>query len=173
AYWDVEPDPLDPPTGAGAPPIIVIATTNDPATPYEWGVALAEQLESGILVTYRGEGHTIYALGNNCIDDVVNSYLLTLALPAEGTTCGNGPPPPEGSQPGAEETAPSEGDATPTPPEDPDDEPDPPATAAPGSPTTGSDELGSTTWYWVAAIGLLLVAVILLGVAYFHTRNRS
>jgi len=104
---------------------------------------------------------------------VVNSYLLTLALPAEGTTCGNGPPPPEGSQPGAEETAPSEGDATPTPPEDPDDEPDPPATAAPGSPTTGSDELGSTTWYWVAAIGLLLVAVILLGVAYFHTRNRS
>lgn len=172
AYWDVEPEPLDPPTGAGAPPIVVIATTNDPATPYEWGAALAEQLESGILVTYRGEGHTIYALGNSCIDDVVNGYLLNLALPAEGTTCGNGPPPPAGSQPGAEETPPSEGDPTPTPGTATEDDPDPPATAAAGSPTPGSDELGSTTWYWVAAIVLLLITVIFLGVAYINTRSR-
>ena len=73
---------------------MVIATTNDPATPYEWGKALSEQLESGVLVTYRGEGHTIYAQGSGCIDDLVDAYLVGLAVPAEGSVCGRGAPPP-------------------------------------------------------------------------------
>ncbi len=36
---------------AGAPPIVVVGTTGDPATPYHWSQALAKQLESGVLVT--------------------------------------------------------------------------------------------------------------------------
>ena len=44
----------------GAAPIVVIGTTRDPATPYAWAVALADQLESGVLVTYEGDGHTGY-----------------------------------------------------------------------------------------------------------------
>lgn len=173
AYWDVEPDPLETPRAAGAPPMIVIATTNDPATPYEWGKALSEQLESAVLVTYRGEGHTIYAQGSGCIDDVVDAYLLTLAMPAEGTTCGNGPPPPDGSnQPGGDSTPPSEGDPTST--------PGSPSTGqtgeTPGPSDNGSEgpaqELGSTTGYWIAAIILLVITLALLAVAFINTRRR-
>ncbi len=167
AYWQVEADPLDPPTGAGAPPIIVIATTNDPATPYEWGVALAEQLEQGILVTYRGEGHTIYAQGSRCIDDLVNAYLLTLAIPAEGTTCGNGPPPPASGQPGNEATPPAEGEPNGT--------PGSPSMGGANTPTSGDtirDELGSTTGYWIAAFVLLAVTIAFLAVAFINLRRR-
>ena len=44
--------------GAGAAPIVVIGTTRDPATPYEEAVAMAEQLESGVLLSRDGDGHT-------------------------------------------------------------------------------------------------------------------
>ena len=95
AYWPTTPDALTPPKAAGAPPIVVISTTNDPATPYEWGVAMSQQLESGELIIHRGEGHTIYAQGDSCIDNAVNAYLVNLTQPAKGLTCGNGAPPPD------------------------------------------------------------------------------
>ncbi|MEP7214988.1 MAG: alpha/beta hydrolase, partial [Anaerolineaceae bacterium] len=95
AFWGAKADPLTVPRAAGAPPIVVIGTTNDPATPYEWSVALSNQLESGRLVTHRGEGHTIYAQGDSCIDAAVNAYLLELTVPKAGLSCGTGAPPPE------------------------------------------------------------------------------
>lgn len=90
AFWPVDPKPISTPRAAGAPPIMVIGGTGDPATPYRWSVALAEQLESGFLVTSDGEGHTAYRnAGNGCIDDAVNAYLIDLTLPPEGLTCGD------------------------------------------------------------------------------------
>jgi len=74
-------------TGAGAPPILVISTTGDPATPYEWGVALADQLESATLVTFNGEGHTAYTQGDPCIVDVVDRYFLNGDVPASDPNC--------------------------------------------------------------------------------------
>ena len=53
---------------AGAPPIVVVGTTRDPATPYERAVALAEQLESGVLISRDGDGHTGFNQGNKCVD---------------------------------------------------------------------------------------------------------
>ena len=44
----------------GAPPIVVIGTTGDPATPYEYAENMADQLASGVLVTFNGEGHLAY-----------------------------------------------------------------------------------------------------------------
>ena len=41
-------------TAAGAPPIVVVGTTGDPATPYAWAEALADELDSGVLVTHEG-----------------------------------------------------------------------------------------------------------------------
>ena len=38
----------------GAPPILVVGATGDPATPYHWSEALAEQLDSGHLLTWEG-----------------------------------------------------------------------------------------------------------------------
>ena len=74
-------------TAPGSPPVVVIGTTGDPATPYAWSVELADQLEKGVLVTYRGDGHTVYRAGSSaCVRDVVNHYLVTTVPPA-ATTC--------------------------------------------------------------------------------------
>lgn len=72
---------------AGAPPILVVGTTNDPATPYAQAVSLAGQLSSGVLVTYQGEGHTIYAQGVECVDDTVDAYFLNGTVPAADPMC--------------------------------------------------------------------------------------
>ena len=86
--WPVPPVAQPQPvTGEGAPPVVVIGTTGDPATPYAWSVALADQLESGVLLTVRGDGHTAYREGAPaCLLAPVDAYLLT-ATPPEPTTC--------------------------------------------------------------------------------------
>ena len=89
ALWQAEPSPPPVPTGAGAPPILVIGNTGDPATPLKWAVALSRQLESAILLTNDAEGHTAYFRFDDCVDGIANAYLLRLEVPAEGTTCGN------------------------------------------------------------------------------------
>jgi hypothetical protein len=71
----------------GAAPIMVIGTTNDPATPYANAVSLAKQLSSGFLVSYEGEGHTIYAQGVTCIDDTVDAYLISGTVPDADPRC--------------------------------------------------------------------------------------
>jgi hypothetical protein len=71
----------------GAAPIVVVGTTRDPATPYRWAVALAHQLASGVLLTRNGDGHTGYHAGNACIDDAVESYLVSGVVPQRGTRC--------------------------------------------------------------------------------------
>ena len=71
----------------GSEPIVVIGTTRDPATPYEWSRILADQLRTGVLVTREGDGHTAYGAGNQCIDDLVDAYLADGTVPKDGTTC--------------------------------------------------------------------------------------
>ena len=88
ASWPHPPvGEVGPITAEGAPPIVVIGTTNDPATPYVWAEGLAEQLSSGVLLTYEGEGHTAYGRSNDCIAAAVDAYLLEGTVPADGTRC--------------------------------------------------------------------------------------
>lgn len=86
--WPVPTATLPESFGAdGAAPIMVIGTTNDPATPYANAQSLAKQLSSGFLVTYQGEGHTIYAQGVPCIDDTVDAYLISGTVPTADPRC--------------------------------------------------------------------------------------
>ena len=71
----------------GAAPIVVLGTSRDPATPMIWAEALAAQLDSGVLVERDGDGHTAYNSGNECIDTIVEDYLLEGTVPDDGTTC--------------------------------------------------------------------------------------
>ena len=87
ALWPVEEEPMTEITAPGAPPILVVSTTGDPATPYEAGVRTAERLESGVLLTYDGDGHTVVANGIGCVDDIAVAYLVDLEVPEDGTTC--------------------------------------------------------------------------------------
>ncbi|BDI21534.1 alpha/beta hydrolase [Herbiconiux sp. L3-i23] len=75
-------------SGAGAAPVLVVGTTGDPATPYQWAVALSGQLESGVLVTYEGEGHIAYDSGDPCVTAAVDSYFVDGVVPTDGVTCG-------------------------------------------------------------------------------------
>ncbi len=72
---------------AGAAPIVVVGTTRDPATPYQWAVHLADQLESGVLVSRDGDGHTGYNSGNDCVDEAIEGYLVDGTVPADGLEC--------------------------------------------------------------------------------------
>ncbi len=73
--------------GEGAAPIVVTGTTRDPATPYRWAVALAQQLESGVLITRDGDGHTAYNAGNECVDAAIEAYLIEGTVPEDGLEC--------------------------------------------------------------------------------------
>lgn len=80
----VAPAPADSSTTA---PILIIGGTYDPATPYRWAKALNRQLPTSSLLTYRGDGHTVYGGGSSCVNRIVDDYLVMGTLPRSGTTC--------------------------------------------------------------------------------------
>ena len=73
--------------GKGAAPILVVGTTRDPATPLVWAKSLARQLDSGVLITRDGDGHTGYRQGSPCVDRAVESYLVAGKVPHQGLRC--------------------------------------------------------------------------------------
>ncbi|MBK0422175.1 alpha/beta fold hydrolase [Leucobacter sp. CSA2] len=75
-----------PVTATGAAPILVVGTTGDPATPYTWAESLAKQLESGVLVTFRGEGHTAYG-SSPCVAKIVDDYFVEGTVPSGSPVC--------------------------------------------------------------------------------------
>ncbi|MDR3069256.1 MAG: alpha/beta hydrolase [Cellulomonas sp.] len=83
-------EPLESYAAEGAPPIVVVGTTNDPATPYVWAQNLASMLDSGVLVTNEGEGHAGYLGGTECLQTAVDDYLVDGKVPADGLTCSAG-----------------------------------------------------------------------------------
>ena len=88
AYWPVKSSPLPVIRAAGAPPILVVGTLRDPATPYRWAQALSSDLSSGVLLGWNGDGHTAYGEGSSCVDTIVNGYFVSLAVPRSGMVCG-------------------------------------------------------------------------------------
>jgi pimeloyl-ACP methyl ester carboxylesterase len=85
--WPAPQQPLTPLENYAGPPMLIVGTTNDPATPYQNSVALSQRVPGSALLTYRGEGHTVYTNGVPCVDDTVNRYLLDGVLPPPNTTC--------------------------------------------------------------------------------------
>jgi pimeloyl-ACP methyl ester carboxylesterase len=70
-----------------APPILIVGTTNDPATPYAGAVDLQQRIAHSRLLTFNSTEHGSYAKNIPCIDNKVNRYLLTLKLPPAGARC--------------------------------------------------------------------------------------
>jgi pimeloyl-ACP methyl ester carboxylesterase len=66
-------------------PIVVIGTTGDPATPYEWAQGLNKLLTNSVLVSLTGEGHTGQGKGNACVDDQIDDFYLTGKVPSTST----------------------------------------------------------------------------------------
>ena len=87
AYWKVKPTGHPGPlTAYGAPPILLVGGTNDPATPYAWAKSVHQQIAGSILLTRIGNGHVSY-FASACIQQAENAYLFDLTLPVDGATC--------------------------------------------------------------------------------------
>ncbi|HEY4397836.1 MAG TPA: alpha/beta hydrolase, partial [Acidimicrobiia bacterium] len=72
----------------GTPPILVVGTTNDPATPLKWAQGLTHEISSGVLLTAEGTQHTAFVTAfNQCVDDHVVTYLVDLQPPPADTKC--------------------------------------------------------------------------------------
>ena len=85
--FDVVPGPTDY-SAKDSPTIMVIGTTNDPATPFVQAENVAHNvLAHGWLLTYKGEGHTAYGSSNSCVANTVDDFLINKKLPAKEKTC--------------------------------------------------------------------------------------
>jgi pimeloyl-ACP methyl ester carboxylesterase len=98
AVWPIHSRSVPTLRAKGAPPIVVIGTRGDPATPFPWAEALTRQLKSGVLLSAPGFSHTSFAMARQsseqlpipaktCVDDLVVRYLVDLQAPANGTVC--------------------------------------------------------------------------------------
>jgi hypothetical protein len=73
-------------TAVGAPPILVVGATKDPATPYVWAQRLASELQHGVLVSWQGENHVAYYY-SACVRAIDQAYFVQGSLPPSGTVC--------------------------------------------------------------------------------------
>ncbi len=86
--WPVKPvTPIHKVTAPGSGPIVVVGTTRDPATPYEWSVRLRNQLSNATLITFDGDGHTAYMRSNACVDTPIDDYYVNGTVPQDGLRC--------------------------------------------------------------------------------------
>jgi pimeloyl-ACP methyl ester carboxylesterase len=86
SLWPAKKDPYPVGPAVGAPPIVVVGTKGDPATPYESTAKLADMLGTATVVTWDGEGHTAYP-ETACVRTAIDDYFIDLKVPAKGLTC--------------------------------------------------------------------------------------
>jgi hypothetical protein len=68
-------------------PVIVIGTTRDPATPYEWSVGLHRIFKNSKLISLDADGHTGQGRGSACVDEAVDAYMLKGLTPSKNLFC--------------------------------------------------------------------------------------
>jgi pimeloyl-ACP methyl ester carboxylesterase len=71
----------------GSPPIVIVGTTRDPATPYESATRMRQQLAHGALITRDGDGHTGYPRSSTCVDRAVDGWFVDGTVPQDGLKC--------------------------------------------------------------------------------------
>lgn len=89
AHW---PGPRAAPVDVAAPPgalppVLLLAASQDAATPYEGAVETQRRLPGSVLVTERGAGQHGVAGGNACMDEHLETYLLTGRTPPPEAEC--------------------------------------------------------------------------------------
>ncbi|MFF0812150.1 alpha/beta hydrolase [Streptomyces albogriseolus] len=89
ATWPVpQRTPVDVRTGKGLPPVLIVQSERDAATPYGGAVELHKRLKGSRLITERDAGsHGVTGLVNPCVNDRVDTYLLTGKLDRSDVTC--------------------------------------------------------------------------------------
>lgn len=85
--------PSNPPTPVTAAPLraegvttLVLNATLDPATPFEEGRTVFQNLADGYHIYVEGGVHSIYGWGESCPDDLVTDFLVNGTTPAQRET---------------------------------------------------------------------------------------
>lgn len=89
ATWPVKQQtPVNVTTHKGLPPVLIVQSTRDAATPYPGAVELHKRFKGSRLITEQGAGsHGVTGLVNPCINSRVDTYLLTGKLDGADVTC--------------------------------------------------------------------------------------
>ncbi len=97
AFWDRPNVTLRQPTGIGVAPTLMVQSVRDPATPIEGARRAHQGFENSVLLTVENEGdHGIYGFGNQCVNDIVERYLVDGIAPTQDLTCPGVPLPAPG-----------------------------------------------------------------------------
>ncbi|MFF4703410.1 alpha/beta hydrolase [Streptomyces sp. NPDC001288] len=89
ATWPVKQrTPVHVTTHKGLPPVLIVQSTRDAATPYPGAVELHKRFRGSRLITEQGAGsHGVTGLVNPCINSRVDTYLLTGKVDRADVTC--------------------------------------------------------------------------------------
>ncbi|MDJ0462420.1 alpha/beta hydrolase [Streptomyces sp. H27-C3] len=80
--------PLNVKSGKGLPPVLIVQAERDAATPYEGAVELHKRFKGSRLITEKGAGsHGVTGIANPCVNDRVDTYLLTGKTDRRDVTC--------------------------------------------------------------------------------------
>lgn len=85
AFWPSAPQDTverEPLIAEGVPTFVLNATL-DPATPFEQGEDVFEELDNGYHLYVEGGPHSIFGYGETCPDDYITNFLVRGELPAE------------------------------------------------------------------------------------------
>lgn len=69
-----------------ANPILLIGSTGDPSTPYEWAENIAKNMPGSALLTYQGFTHVASTV-SPCVRDAVARYFAAGEVPQPGAVC--------------------------------------------------------------------------------------
>lgn len=87
-FWPVPPTSVSKAVHAvGAPTIVLLNNTGDPATPLFEAQHVAEELADAVLVIREHEGHIAFDHGSACIDAIVVGYFFDGVVPDRGIRC--------------------------------------------------------------------------------------
>jgi hypothetical protein len=88
AYWNRSALSMPVPTGKDVPPVLMVQSRHDPATPYEGAVIAHKNFTPSRMITVENEGdHGIYGNGISCVDQTVNDFLTKGKLPRTDISC--------------------------------------------------------------------------------------
>ncbi|MDT8910166.1 alpha/beta hydrolase [Amycolatopsis sp. PS_44_ISF1] len=90
AFWKGQTRPVPVLDGKGVPPVLMVQSEHDPATPIEGARKAHAAFANSRMITVTGEGdHGIYALGgNHAVDQIVTDYLVDGVVPPDQSVPG-------------------------------------------------------------------------------------
>ncbi|MGW5054506.1 alpha/beta hydrolase [Actinokineospora sp. NPDC004072] len=84
--WPVSSKPVPQATAKTAPPIVLLSTAADPATPKDGTDRALQRLATGVGVTWEGAGHGALAV-SPCATEAAIAFLRDGAVPQDGMVC--------------------------------------------------------------------------------------